>query len=49
MTIRRAGVMQDLIVTAVEDPTVELVPTEINRPLTESERFLRNAWLNSKR
>jgi predicted metalloprotease with PDZ domain len=49
MTIRRAGVTQDLIVTSVEDPTLELVPTEINRPLTQSERFLRDAWLNSKR
>jgi hypothetical protein len=42
-------VRQDLIVTPMEDPTLELVPTEINRPLTQSERLLRDAWLNAKR
>jgi predicted metalloprotease with PDZ domain len=49
VTIRRRGVSEELIVTAREDPTLELIPTETNRPLTRSERTLRDAWLGSKR
>jgi predicted metalloprotease with PDZ domain len=48
MTIRRRGVSEELIVTAQDDPTLELVPVETNRPLTQSERTLRDAWFGSK-
>jgi predicted metalloprotease with PDZ domain len=46
--IRRRGVMQDVTVTVQEDPRLELVPTETNRPLTPSEKNLRDAWLSSR-
>jgi hypothetical protein len=48
VTIRRRRLTEELIVVAEEDPTVQLVPTETNRPLTQSERTLRDAWLGSK-
>lgn len=48
LTIRRRGVSEELIVTAKEDPTLELVPTETDRPLTQAERTLRDAWLRSE-
>jgi predicted metalloprotease with PDZ domain len=46
--IRRRGVLLDLKVTTQEDPRLELVPTETNRPLTASERGLRDNWLKSR-
>jgi predicted metalloprotease with PDZ domain len=46
--IRRAGLTMDLVITVQEDPGLELVPAERNRPLTPSERALRDAWLGSK-
>jgi predicted metalloprotease with PDZ domain len=46
--IRRRGVLIDLVVTTQEDPRLELVPAEVNRPLTTSERTLRDAWLRSR-
>ena len=46
--IRRNGAPLDLVITTQEDPRLELVPTEVNRPLTPSERALRDAWLRSK-
>ena len=38
----------DLTVTLQEDARLELVPMEALRPLTPSERSLRDAWLASK-
>jgi predicted metalloprotease with PDZ domain len=49
VAVRRTGVTQDLIVTTEGDPTLELVPAEGNRPVTPSERRLRDQWLSSKR
>ena len=46
--IRRNGVPQVLTVTTQEDPRLELVPVEAERPLTRSERSLRDAWLSSR-
>jgi predicted metalloprotease with PDZ domain len=46
--IRRRGTLLDVVITAQEDPRLELVPLESRRPLTSSERSLRNAWLNSR-
>ena len=48
LRIRRRGTPLDLNVTAQEDPRLELVPAEMNRPLTQSERSLRDAWLRSR-
>jgi predicted metalloprotease with PDZ domain len=49
VTLRRRGVGEELVITAREDPTLELVPAEASRPLTQSERTLRDDWLGSKR
>jgi predicted metalloprotease with PDZ domain len=46
--IRRRGAPLDLTIATQEDPRLELIPTENNRPLTPSERSLRDAWLKSK-
>jgi predicted metalloprotease with PDZ domain len=46
--IQRRGASMDLTVTMVEDQRLELVPIETNRPLTPSERALRDAWLKSR-
>ena len=48
VAIRRRGAVQNLIVTTAEDPTLELVPAEVSRPLTAAERRLRDEWLSSK-
>ena len=48
VAIRRRGAVQNLIVTTAEDPTLELVPAEVSRPLTPAERRLRDQWLSSK-
>jgi predicted metalloprotease with PDZ domain len=49
VTLRRRGISGEVVVIAREDPTLELVPTETSRPLTQSERTLRDDWLGSKR
>jgi predicted metalloprotease with PDZ domain len=46
--IRRDRAPLDLVITTAEDPRLELVPAEGNRPLTLSERTLRDAWLKSR-
>jgi predicted metalloprotease with PDZ domain len=46
--VRRRGALLDLVVTAQEDPRLELVPAETTRVLTPSERTLRDAWLRSR-
>jgi predicted metalloprotease with PDZ domain len=48
VSIRRRGVGQTMTVTVTEDPSLELVPMEANRPLAPSERATRDAWLKSK-
>ena len=48
VAIRRRGLVRNLIVTTAEDPTLELVPAEVSRPLTAAERRLRDEWLSSK-
>jgi predicted metalloprotease with PDZ domain len=48
MRIQRRGTPLDLTITTREDPRLELVPTETNRPLTPSERQTREAWLKSR-
>ena len=49
LSIRRRGVAQDLTLTLVEDPLLQLVPVErTGRQLTSEERAFRNAWLASK-
>ena len=48
LRIRRKGALLDLPLTTREDPHLELVPAETNRPLTASERSLRDAWLRSR-
>jgi predicted metalloprotease with PDZ domain len=46
--IRRRGATETLTLTTTEDPRLELVPTDTNRPLTQSERKLRDEWLASR-
>jgi predicted metalloprotease with PDZ domain len=46
--IRRQGRVLDLVITAQEDPHLELVPSESNGALGTSERALRDMWLKSK-
>ena len=48
LRIRRKGALLDQVMTVREDPHLELVPAERNRPLTPSERAVRDAWLKSK-
>ena len=46
--IRVDGTMMDMTIVTQEDPRLEVVPMEVNRPLTQSERALREAWLGSR-
>jgi predicted metalloprotease with PDZ domain len=49
VSIRRRGVVRDVSVAVVEDPSLELVPAErAGRQLTSGERAFRDAWLASK-
>jgi predicted metalloprotease with PDZ domain len=49
VSIRRRGMVRELLVTLTEDPRLQLVPVErAGRQPTEAERAFREAWLGSK-
>jgi hypothetical protein len=49
ITIRRRGVVENLVATLQEDPQLEVVPAEAaGSALTAGQRALRDAWLGGK-